>query len=134
MTVPPASESVRAAVVGLGYWGPNLVRNMQELPGAEIAYVCDSNPELLDTLTRRYPAVTGTTQFADILEDPTVDAVVIATPVGTHFNLASAALRTPTGRRSASNESSRRSPPQPCSTAAIFHARSAASPMPVFMP
>jgi len=93
MTAPPASESVRAAVVGLGYWGPNLVRNMQELPGAEIAYVCDSNPELLETLTRRYPAVTGTTQFADILEDPTVDAVVIATPVGTHFNLASAALR-----------------------------------------
>ena len=66
---------------------------MQELPGVEIAYVCDSNSELLETLTRRYPAVTGTTHFADILEDPTVDAVVIATPVGTHFNLASAALR-----------------------------------------
>jgi predicted dehydrogenase len=88
-----AQVPLRAAVVGLGYWGPNLVRNLQEQQGVEIAYVCDMNAALLETITRRYPAVVGTTRYDDILEDDSVDAVVIATPVGTHFDLAAAALR-----------------------------------------
>jgi len=84
---------IRFAVVGLGYWGPNLVRNINELPGAEAAVVCDLRPEALETITRRYPAVRGTTSFTDVLSDPTIDAVVIATPVSKHHPMAAAALR-----------------------------------------
>jgi predicted dehydrogenase len=84
---------LRIAVVGLGYWGPNLVRNINELPGAEPVVVCDLRPEALATITRRYPAVTGTTSFTDVLTDPSVDAVVIATPVSKHHAMAAAALR-----------------------------------------
>jgi predicted dehydrogenase len=84
---------IRIAVVGLGYWGPNLVRNINEFPGAEPAVVCDLRPAALETITRRYPAVTGTTSFSEVLTDQSVDAVVIATPVSKHHSMAAAALR-----------------------------------------
>jgi predicted dehydrogenase len=84
---------MRAAVVGLGYWGPNLVRNLHELDGAEVAYVCDLREHALEKIARRYPSVTTTTRYADILADEGVDAVVIATPVSTHHPLAAAALK-----------------------------------------
>jgi predicted dehydrogenase len=84
---------VRIAVVGLGYWGPNLVRNINEFPGAEPAVVCDLRPEALEAITRRYPAVAGTTSFTEVLADPAIDAVVIATPVSRHHPMAAAALR-----------------------------------------
>jgi predicted dehydrogenase len=86
-------DAVRIAVVGLGYWGPNLVRNLQEVEGAEVAWICDSRRERLEPLTRRYPAVGHTLSYDDVLADPSVDAVAIATPVSTHFSLAAAALR-----------------------------------------
>lgn len=85
-------KPVQVAVVGLGYWGPNLVRNLYELADAEVALVCDQRPEALEQITRRYPAVRATSQFAEVLADPFVEAVVIATPIGTHFDLALAAL------------------------------------------
>ena len=88
-----ALEHVGAAVVGLGYWGPNLVRNLSELEGADPVMVCDLRPEQLDAIGRRYPAVRRTTDFADVLSADDVDAVVIATPVSTHYPLAEAALR-----------------------------------------
>ena len=83
---------MNAAVVGLGYWGPNLVRNLHELEGAEVAYVCDLREDALAKISRRYPSVATTTSYADVLEDPAVDAVVIATPVSSHYPLAAAAL------------------------------------------
>jgi predicted dehydrogenase len=83
---------VQVAVVGLGYWGPNLVRNLHEVPSAEVAWVCDARPERLEPISRRYPAVRTTTEYADVISDSAVDAVVIATPVATHFDLAAAAL------------------------------------------
>jgi predicted dehydrogenase len=83
---------MRAAVVGLGYWGPNLVRNLHELEGAEVAYVCDLREDALAKISRRYPSVATTTSYADVLADPAVDAVVIATPVSSHHPLAVAAL------------------------------------------
>lgn len=83
---------VRVAVVGLGYWGPNLVRNLYELPSAEVTLVCDHRHEALEQITKRYPSVRATTQFAEVLEDPLVEAIAIATPIGTHFDLASASL------------------------------------------
>ena len=83
---------VRVAVVGLGYWGPNLVRNLFELASAEVVLVCDRRLEALEQLAKRYPSVRGTTSFSDVLDDPSVEAVVVATPIGTHFELTRAAL------------------------------------------
>jgi predicted dehydrogenase len=85
-------EPVPTAVVGLGYWGPNLVRNLQEVPDAALVAVCDLDPDALATIGRRYPAVELTTDFDEILADKTIEAVAIATPVNTHFRLVAAAL------------------------------------------
>ena len=85
-------DPVRIAVVGLGYWGPNLVRNLVEDPGAEVLYVCDLREERLEKLGRRYPAVLLTTECETVLDDPLVEAVVLATPVASHYPLARAAL------------------------------------------
>ena len=81
------------AVVGLGYWGPNLVRNLAESDNADLVAVCDIRPGSLADMGRRYPDIRRTTEFADILSDPNVDAVVIATPINTHFKLACLALQ-----------------------------------------
>jgi predicted dehydrogenase len=84
--------TTNVAVVGMGYWGPNIARNLQELPQAELAYICDSHQETLEVAARRFPHARVTADFAQILADPAVDAVAIATPVSTHHRLASAAL------------------------------------------
>jgi predicted dehydrogenase len=73
-------------VVGLNYWGPNLVRNFDAL--ADLRWVCD----LDETLLERYPSTRTTTRFEDLLEDDSLDAIVIATPVPTHYALAKQAL------------------------------------------
>jgi predicted dehydrogenase len=86
------SSRVRIAVVGLGYWGPNLVRNLYELPEAEVSYVCDARHEAFDRVGRRYPSLRRTTSYEEVLADPRVDAVAIATPVSTHYELAKRAL------------------------------------------
>jgi predicted dehydrogenase len=86
------AEPVRFGVIGLGYWGPNLVRNLQELDGAEVSWACDARPEALDKIARRYPALRVTSKLRDVLDDDTTDAVAIATPVSSHFELALAAL------------------------------------------
>ncbi len=83
---------LRVGVVGLGYWGPNLVRNFYELPEAEVAWVCDLDQERLDRIGQRYPGIPLTTSFAQILADDSVDAVALATPVGTHYALGREAL------------------------------------------
>jgi predicted dehydrogenase len=83
---------LRVAVVGLGYWGPNIVRVLHELPDAEVVWVCDARDDAIARVLRRYPALRGTTRYADVLADSSVDAVAIATPVRTHFELAAAAL------------------------------------------
>jgi predicted dehydrogenase len=64
-----------------------------ELPTADVTWVCDSRPERLAKATERYPAVRTTTQIADVLDDPEVDAVLIATPIGSHYELSMKALR-----------------------------------------
>jgi predicted dehydrogenase len=87
-----AADPVRVAVVGLGYWGPNIVRNLYELTEAELVAVCDLDTRRLERIARRYPDVHRTTSFDDLLDDSTVAAIAIATAVGTHFELAKAAL------------------------------------------
>ena len=80
-------------VVGYGYWGPNLVRNFAESRGASIRMVSDLQPERLAQVQRRYPGVTTTMSPEELIRDPGVDAVVVATPVEHHYDLALAALR-----------------------------------------
>lgn len=80
-------------VIGYGYWGPNLVRNFGEVPGARVVAVSDLRAERLAQVQARYPAIKTTTDYRDVLTDPAVDAVVIATPVSSHFDLALAALQ-----------------------------------------
>jgi predicted dehydrogenase len=84
--------TVRMAVVGLGYWGPNLARNIDDLPAAELVALCDVRREALATAARRWPEAKRYSRYEDLLADAAVDAVAIATPVSTHFELAAAAL------------------------------------------
>jgi predicted dehydrogenase len=81
------------AVVGYGYWGPHLVRNFWDAPGARLVSVCDLRPERLAGVQSRYPAVEITSQFDDLINDPRVQAIAIATPVSTHFELAMRTLQ-----------------------------------------
>jgi predicted dehydrogenase len=86
-------EPVRVGVVGLGYWGPNLARNLQEREEAELAGLCDLSPERLDRIGRRYPAAPRYQRLQNMLADPEIEAISVATPVSTHYGIASAALR-----------------------------------------
>lgn len=81
------------AVIGAGYWGPNLIRNFGNLKNCQVKYVCDLNEERLLNISQQFSFVTGTTNYQEVLHDSEVDAVIIATPVSTHFSLASQALR-----------------------------------------
>lgn len=79
-------------MVGLGYWGPNLVRNVIDCPRAELTWLCDLDPRALSATARRHPEARCTADTAELLADPDLDAVVVATPISTHHALASAAL------------------------------------------
>jgi predicted dehydrogenase len=84
--------SIRVGVIGYGYWGPNLVRNFAEAQGSQVIAVSDLSPERLAQVRRRYPSVSTTTDHRDLLRDRQIDAIVIATPVRTHYELAMQAL------------------------------------------
>ena len=86
------NERTNVAVVGLGYWGPNLVRALHDVEEAQVTWICDLDSNHLEKIGRRYPAVGRTMDFDDVLSDEQVDAVAIATPVSTHFPLAKRAL------------------------------------------
>lgn len=83
---------IRVAVIGCGYWGPNLARNFAESPGSQLVAVADLNPKRLAFIQARYPAIRVTTDHRELLRDPSIDAVAIATPVQTHYPLAREAL------------------------------------------
>jgi predicted dehydrogenase len=87
------NNPLKVAVVGCGYWGPNLIRNFDSLPDCRVSAVCDSNAERLGRIMVRYPAARPVTSFDALLADPEVEALVIATPVRTHFDLARRALQ-----------------------------------------
>ncbi|MGJ0430643.1 Gfo/Idh/MocA family protein [Methylobacter sp.] len=84
---------LRIGIIGYGYWGPNLVRNFAETPGLAVAGVADLDQKRLETVQKRYPGVKTTTRFQDLLEDLSIDAIAVATPVSTHFELGMAALK-----------------------------------------
>jgi predicted dehydrogenase len=79
-------------VIGLGYWGPNLLRVLSDDDDVVVKWACDRDPERLARFARRYPATRPTTRVEMLFEDPETDAIVIATPVSTHFELAAASL------------------------------------------
>jgi predicted dehydrogenase len=79
-------------LVGLGYWGPNLARNLDEHPDVRLTWICDREEQALARTASRFPAAGHTSRFEDLLEDESLQAVAIATPVVTHFELARQAL------------------------------------------
>jgi predicted dehydrogenase len=83
---------IKLAVVGYGYWGPNIVRNVMERPELELWGLCEMNPERVAKFSARYPGVHTTADLGEALADPTVDAVSIATPPATHYPLVKRAL------------------------------------------
>src|SRR5947209_19147530 len=87
-----SSSTIGVAVIGYGYWGPNLVRNFANTEGARVVSVSDLDPNKLALVRRCHGEVTVTTEFRDLLTDSRIDAIAIATPVHTHYDLALAAL------------------------------------------
>ena len=84
---------IGVGVIGYGYWGPNLVRNFAEAPGARLVGVSDVRAERLDHARRRYPGAIATENYSELLSSPDIQAIAIATPVSTHFSIAMEALR-----------------------------------------
>lgn len=83
---------IRVGVIGYGYWGPNVVRNLHSLDSAQLVAICDQSPLAQERARRAYPCGEITSDTNEILRSPDVDAVAIITPVWTHFELAKAAL------------------------------------------
>lgn len=86
-----ASHHVRVGVIGCGYWGPKLARNFNELPDATLEMVSDLREDRLEEIKQLYPSITVTRNYKDLLEAD-LDAIVIATPVNTHYPLAKEVL------------------------------------------
>lgn len=83
---------IRVGVIGYGYWGPNLVRNFSDVAGCEVAAVCDLSPDRRTLAARRHPSVETRADPLALIRDPRIDAIVIATPVSSHYELALNAL------------------------------------------
>src|ERR1700758_4016991 len=81
-------SALRIGVVGLGYWGPNLARNFGAVPGCELAWCCDASPQARARVQPSFPAARFTAELGELLADPALDAIALATPVPTHAELA----------------------------------------------
>src|SRR5262249_43690886 len=96
--VPPAvvprkaGSTIKFGVIGYGYWGPNVVRNLESITGAEVASVCDKSCASRKRVHRNSPGIYVTADALEVISSPEIDAVAIITPVWTHFELAKAAL------------------------------------------
>ena len=86
------TAAINLAVVGYGYWGPNIVRNAMERHELALWGLCEMNPERAAKFATRYPGVRTCASFEEVLDDPIVDAVSIATPPSTHYALVKQAL------------------------------------------
>lgn len=85
-------ETVRVGIIGCGYWGPNLIRNFHDLARCRVSAICDLQGSRLKPFGRKFPWVRLTTRSKELIEDSSLDAVVIATPISTHYRLAKQAL------------------------------------------
>jgi len=82
------ADPLRVGVVGLGYWGPNLARNLAAIPGCTLQWLCDPSAQARERLARSFPSARATGDLGELLDDPRLDAIVLATPVPTHAELA----------------------------------------------
>jgi predicted dehydrogenase len=85
-------QPLKFAVIGLGYWGPNVLRVLSDNPGIDVRWICDLDEQRLERLARRYPSARATRDFDDLLADDELEVIVIATPVFTHVELCTRAL------------------------------------------
>ncbi|MDD5532819.1 MAG: Gfo/Idh/MocA family oxidoreductase, partial [Syntrophales bacterium] len=83
---------VRIGVVGYGYWGPKVVRNINDTDGARVTAVSDLNSDARKRAQRAYPFIRTCSDYRDIVRSPDIDAVAVITPVATHFEIAKSAL------------------------------------------
>jgi predicted dehydrogenase len=90
---PRRDDTISVGVIGCGYWGPNLVRNLSENPRTDVAAVADVRPDRLAAIAPRIHGGRLTTDHRDVIDDPEIDAVAITTPVSTHYELALSALQ-----------------------------------------
>jgi predicted dehydrogenase len=86
------SSKIKVAVIGLGYWGPNLVRNFYKISQSRLMSVCDLKKERLNHIKSLYPDIHTTRAYTDILNNQDIDAVCVATPVSSHYSIAKKAL------------------------------------------
>jgi predicted dehydrogenase len=86
------SDVIRFGVIGYGYWGPNVVRNLDHLEGSKVVAVSDKSPAALKRVAKAYPHVTVSPDSADLISSPDIDAIAVVTPVWTHYELTKAAL------------------------------------------
>ena len=85
-------KQINIGVVGCGYWGPNLIRNFRSLPGCCVKLACDTDQKRLAYISQNYPEITTTTDYKKLVDDKEIDAICVATPVWTHFELAKKSL------------------------------------------
>jgi predicted dehydrogenase len=85
-------RDIRIAAVGCGYWGPNVIRNLSQVPGFELGWVCDTDPTRLEAVAARHPSARATDNLEDVFADSSLDAIYLATPVSTHYTLVRRAL------------------------------------------
>src|SRR5512136_767769 len=85
-------KAIKVGAVGCGYWGPNLMRNMRQLSDCQLKVICDASEPRLKHMRKLHPEVTTTNRFEDLLNDAELDAVIVATPVRFHYEMAKACL------------------------------------------
>ena len=83
---------VGIGIIGCGHWGPNYIRNFNEIPDSNVLWCCDIDSSRLESIKQRFPNIRVTTQYEDILNDGYVNAVVVATPASTHYQITKACL------------------------------------------
>lgn len=93
MAKKTSHSNLRIGLVGFGYWGPNLARNFSGLDGVELAAVADHDPNRRRLAAAKHSGIKLESDYREITDDPTLDAVAIATPVSTHYEIASRALQ-----------------------------------------
>jgi predicted dehydrogenase len=85
-------KTIKVGVVGCGYWGPNLLRNMRQTPDCQVSVICDASEQRLKHMSKLHPGVPTTMKFEDVVNNPEIDAVVVATPVRFHYSMAKTCL------------------------------------------
>jgi len=84
--------TIKIGVIGCGYWGPNIIRNLSQISQVDVSYICDIDENKTNSIKKVYPNIRSVKDYREILKDPEVDAVAIVLPVGKHYEVAKEAL------------------------------------------